>query len=228
MSGAAASLDAVETLVPFLRARRDAPEPGDLRAADLIEDPDLLATVVRDTCEQRGSYDLQVLASLWWQGYSYRVAGGTLAAWVVAGSAPDPAAASGVGVGVSRGRPSSLVIGPDAVDITDLETLIDQLFTGHLDLLAASLRARHTIGERLLWGNTAASVASCLGAIAGAEGAPAGLGERIERATIALPHDIAALGTWTTPHTDYRRATCCLWWKTTVSEGALCEDCSLR
>jgi ferric iron reductase protein FhuF len=226
-AAASPSLEALQELVRFLGARRGEPERGDLLAADLIEDPDRLAEVIRDTVEARGSYDLQVVASLWWQGYSYRVAGVTLAAWVLTGTAPDPSAAVGTGVGVARGRPSSLLVGSDAEDVGDLDTLVDRLFPGHLDLLAASLRARHTIGERLLWGNTAASVASCLGALAGADGAP-DLADRIERATVALPHDLARLGTWTTPHTEYHRSTCCLWWKTTVADGALCEDCSLR
>jgi ferric iron reductase protein FhuF len=228
VTGAAASLDAVEALVSFLRARRDEPEPGDLRAADLIADPDRLADVVAATSEPRGSDDPQVLASLWWQGYSYRVAGSTLAAWVVAGSAPDPSATAGSGVGVGRGRPSSLVVGRDASDLDDLGKLLDGLFDGHLDPLAEALRARHAIGERLVWGNTAASIAACLGAVAAAPGAPSGTDERIALVTEALPHDLAQLGTWTAPHTAYRRTTCCLWWKTTGSNGALCEDCSLR
>jgi ferric iron reductase protein FhuF len=228
VSGASASLDAVEALVPFLRARRSEPEAGDLLAADLVASPDRLAEVVADSGEVRGSGDPQVLASLWWQGYSYRVAGGTLAAWVVAGSAPDPAAATGAGVGVGRGRPSSLVVGPHAEEVDDLEKLLDRLFAAHLDPMAEALRARHPIGQRLVWGNAAASIASCLGAVAGADGAPDELDARIDVVTAALPHEMAELGAWTVPHTDYRRTTCCLWWKTDASKGALCEDCSLR
>jgi ferric iron reductase protein FhuF len=228
VTGASPSLDAVEALVPFLTARRDQPEPGDLLAADLAAEPDLLAKAIDASGEVRGSEDPQVLASLWWQGYAYRSAGVPLAAWVVTGHAPDPAAEVGTGIGVTRGRPSSLVVGTGAGELDDLGVVVDRLFAGHLDLVAESLRARHPIGWRLVWGNAAASVASCLGAVAGAEGADPALGERIDEVTAALPHDIGALGTWTEPHTHYRRTTCCLWWKTTASKGALCEDCSLR
>ena len=222
------ALDSLAGLVPFLRARSGATEPGDLLAAELIADPDRLAKEIAATAEGRGSDDPQVLASLWWQGYSYRVAGTTLAAWVVGGSAPDPAADAGSGVGVARSRPSTLVVGVGAPELDDLTTIIGRLFGGHLEPMAAALRARHPIGTRLVWGNTAASVASCLGAVACADGAPPELAGRIDEATAALPHDIPTLGSWLDPHRSYRRTTCCLWWKTTASSGALCEDCSLR
>jgi ferric iron reductase protein FhuF len=222
------SLEAVTALVPFLRARHGPAVPGDLLAADLIADPDRLAAEIAATAGGRQSDDPQVLASLWWQAYSYRIAGTTLAAWVVAGSAPDPAAAAGGGVGVSRARPSSLVVGPDAADLADLDTLAGRLFGGHLDPLAESLRARHPIGRRLVWGNAAASIASCLGAVACADGAAPNLGEHIDAATATLPHGMAGLGTWVEPHRRYRRTTCCLWWKTAAANGALCEDCPLR
>jgi ferric iron reductase protein FhuF len=222
------SLEAVAELVPFLRARRGPAEPGDLVAADLVADPDRLAAEIAATARGRGSDDRQVLASLWWQAYSYRTAGTTLAAWVVAGSAPDPAAAVGAGVGVSRARPSSLVVGPDAAELTDVDGLVKRLFGAHLDPLAESLRARHAIGRRLVWGNAAASIASCLGAVACADGAAPEFGRRIDVATAALPHGMARLGRWVQPHRRYRRTTCCLWWRTSAAKGALCEDCSLR
>jgi ferric iron reductase protein FhuF len=221
-------LDAVAELVPFLRARRGRPGPGDLLAANLIADPQRLANEIAATARGRGSADRQVLASLWWQGYAYRTAGTTLAAWVVAGSAPDPAAVAGSGVGVARDRPSSLVVGPDARELADVDALVGRLFGGHLDPLGDALRARHPIGRRLLWGNAAASIAACLGAVACANGAGPGIGDRIDAATAALPHRMAGLGSWVEPHRRYRRTTCCLWWKTSASKGALCEDCSLR
>jgi ferric iron reductase protein FhuF len=225
---AVTSLDEVAGLVPFLRARRGPPGVDDLLAADLIADAELLAAEIAATARGRGSDDPQVLASLWWQGYAYRTAGTTLAAWVVAGSAPDPAAESGSGVGIARDRPSSLVVGPDAAELADLDALVGRLFGGHLDPLGEALRACHPIGRRLLWGNAAASVAACLGAVACADGAALGVGDRVDAATAALPHRMARLGSWVEPHQRYRRTTCCLWWKTSAANGALCEDCSLR
>jgi hypothetical protein len=48
---AVTSLDEVAELVPFLRARRGAPSPGDLLAADLIADPDRLAAEIAATAD---------------------------------------------------------------------------------------------------------------------------------------------------------------------------------
>jgi adenosylcobyric acid synthase len=219
-------LGGVTALVPHLRWRAGPPADGDLLGSMLAADPDLLAAEIAGTAAGRGSDDPAVLASLWWQAYCYRLAGTTLAAWVVSGAAPDPAA-PGTGVGLARSRPSSLLVDPGAAMIDDLDRLVTRLFDDHLDPVAASLRARHAVGTRLLHGNTAAAVASALGAVGTAEGAPDGLRDRVDRATAAIARpDEPDLGAWT--GWDYRRTTCCLWFKTTAAKGAMCEDCSLR
>ncbi len=223
---ASRTLEGVTALVPHLRSRVGPPADGDLLGTALAADPDRLAAEVAATAAGRGSDDPQVLASLWWQAYCYRVAGTTLAAWVVSGAAPDPAA-PGTGVGLARSRPSSLVVDPEATVIDDLDRLVARLFDDHLDLVSASLRARHAVGTRLLHGNTAAAVASALGAVGTAEGAPPHLRARVDQVTAAIARpDEPDLGAWT--GWDYRRTTCCLWFKTTASKGATCEDCSLR
>lgn len=222
------SLTEVAALVPFLRARQGDPHPGDLVADELIADPDRLAQVVASTADGRGSDDPQVLASLWWQAYTYRTAGTALAAWVVAGTGPDIAHTTGSGVGIARSRPATLVVGDGAAELDDLTQVVERAFADHLDPMAESLRARHPVAVRLLWGNAAAAVASCLGAVLGAEGARPELSARADLVGPALPHGIASLGAWLEPYRSYRRTTCCLWWKTTAADGALCEDCSLR
>ncbi len=220
------ALGGVSALVPHLRWRVGPPAEGDLLGAALAADPDRLAAEVAGTAAGRGSDDPAVLASLWWQAYCYRVAGTTLAAWVVSGAAPDPAA-PGTGVGLARSRPSSLLVDPRAAVIDNLDRLVSRLFDDHLDPVATSLRARHAVGTRLLHGNTAAGVASALGAVGTAEGAPPTLRDRVDQATAAIARpDEPDLGAWT--GWDYRRTTCCLWFKTTAAKGAMCEDCSLR
>lgn len=221
-------LEAVSGLVGHLRWRVGEPSGDDLTGVDLVADPAHFAGTVAATAAGRGSDDPVVLRSLWWQAYAYRLAGTTLAAWVVGGRAPDPSA-DGAGVGVARSRPSSLLVDPSASPIDDLRSLVDATFAGHLDPLAARLRADRGLGEQLVWGNAAAALASALGAVATAEGAPP-LGARIEQVLGVLPHGIAGLGTWTVPPSagfGFRRRTCCLWWKTNAAAGALCEDCSL-
>lgn len=221
------SLDAVASLVGHLRARVGAPGDGDVLGTDLATSPGLLTAEVAKTAAGRGSDDPQVLASLWWQAYAYRVAGTTLAAWVVAGAAPDPSA-PGTGVGIARSRPSSLLVDPTTATIEHLPTLVERLFAGHLDGVAAALHASHPLGDRLLWGNAAAGVASALGAVQAAEGAPP-LRDRIATVTGTLPHEISTLGRWADidGRWHYQRTSCCLWWKTSAANGALCADCSL-
>ena len=220
------SLAAVTALVGHLRWRVGPPEDGDLVGARLAADPDGLAAQVKATAAGRGSDDPQVLGSLWWQAYAYRVAGTTLAAWVVGGSAPD-VSAPGTAVGVARARPSSLVVDPVAGELSDLADVVERLFAGHLDPVAAALKERHSLGTQLLWGDVAAGIASALGAVGTADGAPP-LRPRVDLVTAALPHDIGGLGAWAPGRWAFRRRTCCLWWKTTASAGVLCEDCSLR
>ncbi|HEY4377170.1 MAG TPA: ferric iron reductase, partial [Acidimicrobiales bacterium] len=216
----------VKALVGHLRWRAGEPGDGDLVGAALAADPAGLATLVAATAEGRGSDDPQVLGSLWWQAYAYRVGGTTLAAWALTGAAPDPSA-PGTGVGSDRSRPSSLLVDPDAAIVSDLHDLVDRTFAGHLDRVAEALRDEHRLGTRLLWGNAAAGIASVLGALGSAEGAP-DLTARMDEIVAALPHEIGSLGAWARPGWSFRRTTCCLWWKTTAAKGALCSDCSLH
>jgi ferric iron reductase protein FhuF len=213
----------VTDLVPFMRWRVGEPEAGELVAQSLAADPDALAAAVAATAPGRGTDDPQVAASLWWQSYSYRVAGTTLATWVVTGAAPDPAA-PGTAVGTSRHRPSAVVYDPAAATIDDLAVLVDRLLAGNLDPVADALRARHALGQSLVRGNTAAGVESALGAVVTADGAPP-LMDRVAAVRDALPDDVKT--TVVVNPDGHRRRTCCLWWKTTESAGRLCADCSL-
>ena len=218
-----ALLQAVTELVPFLRWRIGAPAEGELASLELARLPDVLAEAVHSTAAGRGTGDDQVAGSLWWQSYAYRVAGTTLACWMVSGAAPDPAA-DGMAVGISRWRPSSVVYAAEAGTVGDLDELVERLFAGHLDAVAGSLRARHSLGSALIAGNTAASIESALGAVVSAPGAP-DLAARRAAIRAALPAAVTA--TIDVTGLAPRRRTCCLWWKTTESAGRLCADCSL-
>jgi ferric iron reductase protein FhuF len=219
-------LQKVTDLVAHLRWRVGPPQDGELNSATLAKDPDYLAASIANTSQGRGSDDPQVLGSLWWQAYAYRVAGTTAACWVLGGAAPDPSIEAGTAVGIARSRPSSVVYGPDSQPLTNQRVLLERLFEDHLDLVAKTLRERHALGEQLIWGNAAAGIASALSAVGTAPKAPA-LQKRTSRLMEALPHGIKELGRWPADW-SYRRRTCCLWWKTTVAGGNVCEDCSLR
>jgi ferric iron reductase protein FhuF len=225
-------LSAVTDHVPHLRWRIATPNagllPGELACDRLAADPDALAHAVALSADGRGSDDPQVLASLWWQGYAYRVAGTALASWLLTGRAPDVRAAS-LAVGIARSRPSSVTFlaGGDP-PTADAGTLCDWLFAGHLDAVAGSLRRRHALGTQLVWGNVAAACASGAGAVRDAAGPD--WHERVDRFLAAAPHDLRSLGGWSQAPEgwSYQRRTCCLWWKTSAAGGGLCADCSLR
>lgn len=220
---ATAPLGRLIELVPFLRWRIGPFEPDELAAATLAASPDALAAAITQSAPGRGTDDMQVAVSLWWQSYAYRVAGTTLGCWLVSGAAPDPTAAN-MAVGVARSRPSSVVWSTDVAVLDDLAVLMDRLFTHHLDPVAESLRARHPVGSALIRGNVAAGIESAMAAVAGAENAP-DLSQQVSRVRRALPPAVSA--TVEILDHGYRRRACCLWWKTTDGTGKLCADCSL-
>jgi hypothetical protein len=217
MTDVESALERLTALVPFLRWRIGEPNDDELVGAALAADGQRLAAVVAASRPAWDVDDPVVLASLWWQAYAYRVAGTSLACWLLTGVGPIPTA-----TGVGRHRPSSIVCG--ATGEQDLGVLVGRLFDDHLDAVADALRRGHRIGEQLLWGNAAAGVASALLAVAGADGAPLELRARAPEVTDALPHDMALLGRW--HGGEYSRTTCCLWFKTPGAKGGYCSECS--
>jgi ferric iron reductase protein FhuF len=225
VTGAADALARLTDVADWLRWRMGAPGEGELACVTLAGSPEDVAHAVATSADVRGTDDPVVLASLWWQGYAYRVGGTALACWLLTGLAPD-VRAERMAVGIARGRPSSVVYGStEATD--DAGELSDWLFAGHLDLVAPSLSASRRLGSGLVWGNVAAACAAGAGAVREAAGDR--WHDGLATFLAAAPHDLDALGAWEpTPSWAYHRRTCCLWWKTTTSGGALCSDCSLH
>jgi ferric iron reductase protein FhuF len=221
----AGALGRLTEVADFMRWRLGAPAEGELACATLAASPETVAEVVATSADARGTGDPVVLASLWWQGYAYRVGGTALACWLLTGLAPD-VRAERMAVGVARGRPSSVAYGSDEAT-GDAGTLAEWLFAGHLDAVASSLRGSFRLGSGLVWGNVAAACAAGAGAVRDAAGP--GWHQGVEAFLAVAPHDLAGLGAWEPkPTWAYHRRTCCLWWKTTTSGGALCSDCSLH
>lgn len=207
-------LGALQERVSFLRWRIGGPGPDDVVGAALASHPAQFDLLVLAGAAAWGTDDRQVLASLWWQAYAYRVGGTVLACWAVTGGAPDPAA-PGTGAGIAKSRPSSLLVDPAAEVVEDLHDLVDRLVTGHLEPVVRSLRRSTRVGEALLWGNVASAVHSVLGAV-GVDPTPV-----VE----ALPPSIRGQAAWDAD--PFRRLSCCLWWKTATAAGRLCADCPL-
>jgi len=225
VTGTAEALARLTDVAEWMRWRVGAPVEGELACTTLAGSPDEVAHAVATSADVRGTDDPVVLASLWWQGYAYRVGGTALACWLLTGVAPD-VRAERMAVGVGRGRPTSVVYGStEATD--DVRRFSDWLFAGHLDLVAASLGASQRLGSGLVWGNVAAACAAGAGAVR--EAAGPGWHDGLAAFLAEAPHDLDGLGAWEpTPRWAYHRRTCCLWWKTTTSNGALCSDCSLH
>jgi len=225
VTGSAEALTRLTDVADWMRWRIGPAAAGELACATLASSPDDVERAIATSADARGTDDPVVLASLWWQGYAYRVGGTALACWLLTGVAPD-VRAEGMAVGVARGRPSSVAYA-SGEGTDDVGTLSDRLFAGHLDRVAASLRERYRIGSGLVWGNVAAACAAGAGAVR--EAAGPGWHDGVAAFLAVAPHDLDGLGAWEpTPSWAYHRRTCCLWWKTTTSEGALCADCSLH
>jgi ferric iron reductase protein FhuF len=197
------SLDQVAELVPYLRAQvgqvpcaapgsgaweRAGDEGAWLSCRDLVDHPAALAQVVRTSGLLIGTEDPMVAASLFVQGYAYRVIALAVACMMTSGVVPDCTSVA-MAVGLSRGRPSRVAyLAPGAFATSDHESptdsrlasqhvvddalgfLIERAIAGHLRPLIDGLRREIRVGERLLWGNVAASAATAFRTMEGSLG----------------------------------------------------------
>ena len=183
----------VTALVPYLKAeigpvRCAAPFTDEtdeiatdgtwLSCRELIDDPRWLQRVVRASGVAIGTEDLVIAASIFVQGYSYRLLALSVALATAAGIVPglDPV---NLAVACSRGRIAKVAyVAPTAVDFSDgrssvrdaldhesvaddvLRLILAEAVESHLRLLVTSVRREVRVGERLLWGNVAASAST--------------------------------------------------------------------
>lgn len=255
------ALDQVEALVPYLRAQVG---PVSLLSADdipveneaagvtwlschhLIDDPGRLVQVIAASGQVLGTDDLVVAASIFVQGYAYRVLATTVACMTASGVVPD-ASAVAMDIGVSRGRPSRVGYAEPAVLVlagrtdpvplvlsdcqrTDeaLGFVIGAAITNHLRPLIAAVRTEIRIGQRLLWGNVAASAATAFRTMEGC------LGRWVEPLGIRFfelaPPELDHQGSYLVLERDGRhgwfweRTNCCLYDR--LPGGIRCSDCS--
>lgn len=200
-----------------------------LACDDLVQDPEALATVVAATAAGRGTDRDDVAASLFVQGYAFRVASVAIGAWLLDDVVLDVDPAT-TWIALGRHRPDALRLADArSVDAADpLAGLHEVLVDRHL---AALVRAAHEacrVGEALLWGNVAAACASSFGAFMGPLPDRHGhIRDRAEAFFAAARPELARAGriVHVGPLWAWERASCCLWYKT--DSGFRCEDCSL-
>ncbi|MCU1504997.1 MAG: ferric iron reductase [Ilumatobacteraceae bacterium] len=223
---------AVQARVGYLRCATAAPPAEGWVPCDaLVGDPELLRGEIDATAAGRGTADPQIAASLYAQAYAFRVPSIAVAAYALDLPVPavDPVSTA---VRVTRHRPADLAIVEPACMPMDAEALATALFVGHLVPFVAAVRAGTTIGERLLWGNVAGSLATIFRAVqsTGSRG-DAAVRERAVAFEVAAAPWIGGLGSWSSIEAPdalgwyWNRSSCCLWYRT--ADGSYCDDCSL-
>ena len=111
--------------------------------------------------------DRRVLASSLFQGLAVRVLGTAAGLWLTTGRLPDVSAAN-TSVTMQFGLPAAISFreptfaGPGGLDIGDeaarFSWFAERAFVGHLEPVAARLKALLPLGSRMLWGNAAAAL----------------------------------------------------------------------
>jgi hypothetical protein len=250
-----AGLVRVREVVSYLKADVGSLEHSDLvgLATDgwldcrgVIDDPAELGRVIRQSASSLGTEDQMVAASLWVQGYAYRLLTLAVACMCIEGVIPDCSPAR-LAIGSSRGRPSlvlykdpaiALVLGsagsvPDALGLPGradlaLGFVLDTAIDKHLRPLIVAVQSVVRVGERLLWGNVAASAAIAFRTLEGSVGPwVIPLGERFFE---LAPAELHGLGSFLliegpTGHGWFwERTNCCLFDR--LPGKLRCSDCS--
>jgi Ferric iron reductase FhuF-like transporter/FhuF 2Fe-2S C-terminal domain len=258
VSALARALGQVGELVSYLKAEVGSVQCTDLGAVEkaedglwlssqeLIADPAGLGKVIGATGRVIGTDDQVVAASIFIQGYAYRVATMAVACLTAGGIVPG-SSSEAMAVGLGRGRVSKVAyLDPTVFDIAGtvppadalvepstadraLAAVLEQVVEEHLRPLIATTRQQVRVGERLLWGNVAASVSTAFRTMEGCLGPwVVRLGERF----FALaPPELQGLGTFLLIESQDRRGwfwertNCCLFYQ--INGHAKCADCSL-
>jgi ferric iron reductase protein FhuF len=242
----------VREAIPYLRAEvgprptlasgSTPVEEAWLASSDLVNDPAWLASVVTSTAPRLGTSSQTVATSLFVQNYAYRVITLAVASATVDGVVPD-SHHERLAVSIKAGRPSSIAyLDPRVMVMGDspeialsdpvtgsrvISELVEGAITGHLTALVTSAHESVRIGERLLWGNVAASCATAFRTMEGLLGPwVQGVGTRFMASVPATMNDLGSF--WLVEEGDshgwfWERTNCCLYDRLA---GVRCADCS--
>ena len=232
-TGLADIVATIQARVSYLRCSDTAPAlDGWIGCAELIKDPDRLRAEIDATAAGRGTDDAQVAASLYAQAYAFRVPSIAVAAFALGLPVPTTVPAYNA-VRIGRHRPAEVAIVDPHCRSLDAASLAAELFESHLAPFVSAVRARTRVGERLLWGNVAASIATIFRAVQSS--GPLGDADvrtraaEFERATSPWLEGLGEYSTLSSPNSlgwYWTRTSCCLWYQT--SSGSYCDDCSLH
>ncbi|MEU3344769.1 (2Fe-2S)-binding protein [Streptomyces sp. NPDC006700] len=237
----APDLAALNDLGGFFALRTGTPPHGPLPtlaqayadpATDLVTDPagdpatHPLVVRVRRVADGIGAPEARVAASVAHQALAARLWSAALGCAVLYGRLPD------LDARLVRWDPEGSV--PDDLWLTEVrarpadpETVADVVLHGHLEPLAAALRARYRLAPGLLRGNAASALAAAARLLENQSrvGGRTAAGDHArELAAVLLAHPLlAGAGTLTGSGRRFRRRSCCLYYR--VPGGGLCGDC---
>ncbi|MDT7840433.1 (2Fe-2S)-binding protein [Streptomyces justiciae] len=226
-----ADLAALRPLGGFFLLRTGAPPRSTLptlaRAYD-IEKSDVCGESVtfrvRKVADSLRAPELRIAASIAQQGLAARLWSAALGCAVLYGHVPDLDARL-LRWDAGGSAPDDLWLTEVHALPGDAETLAAVVLEGHLEPLAAAMRAHHRLAPGLLRGNAASALAGAARQLSGwarAHGRTEVAARTRALTTELLAHPLLA-GTGTLTGTAFRRRSCCLYYR--VPGGGVCGDC---
>ncbi|MCA1007614.1 (2Fe-2S)-binding protein [Rhodococcus hoagii] len=215
------TLATLSSLGPYFTATTGDPGPGDWRPVrDLYDDADALAAVVGHVGARIGTTEYRVAASTLFLGYAARLWSLALGGIVRAGILPDVDRLLWRDVDGRIDLHLSEPVGWAGDEPAELVGVACETVLGrHLAPMIAAIRAVEPMSERLLWGNAASALIGAARVLDGETRTDAvNIVERIlldPRLVETVDHEGAG----------YRRRSCCLFYRTSVS--GYCGDCVL-
>jgi ferric iron reductase protein FhuF len=208
------------------------------RCDELVSDRSWFASTVRATGERLSAPSDTVAASLFVQGYAYRVLTLAVCCLLMGGVLPASGPAE-VAMALSRGRPGfvayrepKVLVVPDPVlekANWALAALVEDAVEGHMRPIVGTTLSCFRVGSRLLWGNVAASAAVAFRTVEGLLGPEVKpLGERFFS---LAPVEMKRQGNFLSIEHEgqsgwfWERRNCCLYER--LPGHTRCSDCSL-
>lgn len=235
-------LSQITQAVPYMRMGLRDKHQTWYRASDLISSENQLLELVRSTGTARGIDRDDISVSLFMQAYGFRAASAAIAGWILSdrtqylGVSPE-----NFSIAIGRNRPNA--VGFDALNLAT-DSIYRNLFDGHLGPLvdaahqAINAGGDSRVGEKMLWGNIGAGVASTFGVFSAVVAEPATVRDLAAEFMDEAPTQIQNSGTFVLyqgerpePAWAWERSSCCLWYQVPpadpTAEPFKCTDCSL-
>ncbi|CAJ1508179.1 ATP-binding cassette domain-containing protein [[Mycobacterium] holstebronense] len=196
----------------------------------LYTDPDLLAGAIAGVQDRIGAADLRVAVSTFYLGFAARLwsigLGGLAEHSLLIDLDPDQLWYADSGGPVRLYLPNPTAWQGSSTNDELEPALADMILTGHLEPLAVAVRRLGPISEGLLRGNIASAALGAARALRWHHGGDLADQPIWDLArTMCDDERLAGAVSFSDSGTDYRRASCCLFYRT--PGGGLCGDCAL-